>query len=163
MNRRVRPALVATVVALMLGGCTSAVDARVDARGDQVDAFAPYSKTESQERIRETERAVIALLPEHETLDVTQATDDNSLTCADGGVTWTGLATATTAGPPDMRALLQAVRHHWGSEPGYEVEDDETTDGAPMITLSGPYGEKYFIESWESTLDVLSFGPCVRR
>jgi hypothetical protein len=163
MSRRSLRALVAVVVVLTSGGCTSAVDARVDARGDQVDAFAPCSKTESQERIRETERAVIALLPQHETLDVTQAMDDNSLTCADGGVTWTGRATATTASPPDMRAMLKAVRDRWGSEPGFEVEDDETTDGAPSITLSGPYGERYFIEPWESTLDVFSFGPCVRR
>lgn len=128
-----------------------------------MSSFSPYSKSESQERIRETERAVIALLPEGETLDVTQATNDNSLTCADGGVTWTGLATATTTRPPDMLALLHAVRDRWGSESDFEIDDEELSDGARSIVLSGPYGERYFIDPWESRLDVRSFGPCVRR
>jgi hypothetical protein len=146
---------------LTMGGCTSHDD--IELEEDKMSTFSHYTKNESQERIRETERAVIALLPEGETLDVTQAADDNSLTCADGGVTWTGLATATTTGPPDMRALLHAVRGRWGSEPGFEIEDEELSDGARLITLSGPHGERYFIEPWESTLDVRSFGPCVRR
>lgn len=128
-----------------------------------MSTFSPYTKIESQERIRETERAVLALLPEGETLDVTQAMDDNSLTCADGGVTWTGLATATTTRPPDMRTLLRAVRDRWGSDSDFEIEDEELSDGATSIVLSGPHGERYFIDPWESTLDVRSFGPCVRR
>jgi hypothetical protein len=150
-------------MALSAGGCV--LGGRLEGQGPspKEDVMSPLSKAESQETIRRTELEILGLLPVLDVIGVEQAVDDNSLTCAPGGASWTGLATATTTAPPDTRALLDAVRKRWGAGSDFEITTEELSDGTLLIMLLSPRVGNYYVEAWESTLDVRSFGPCVRR
>jgi len=161
-SRILGSALAALTLTLTMGGCMTDDTSLRDDRGDDTVIF-PMSKEESQGLIWGVESEVVSLLPAGMVLEVKQATDDNSLTCAPGGVMWTGLTLAKTVTPPDPDELLAAIRARWGQESGYTVDVETMSDGAPLITLSGPRHDDYLIEAYGTTLEVRSFGPCVRR
>lgn len=162
-RRRVVPRTAAAFAAVLLAsGCASDGAGAVQRRLDDKTVF-PLTKEESQHLIWGIENDVVALLPEGTVLEVEQATDDNSLTCAPGAVVWTGLTIADTVAPADVDSLIEDIRARWADGTDYAVEVEEMSDGDRVITLSGARGDNYFIEAYGTTLEVRSFGPCVRR
>ena len=68
--------------------------------------------------------------------------------------------------PFDLVGPHQGLHHVPGDgadDTDYAVEVEEMSDDGRVITLSGARGDNYFIEAYGTTLEVRSFGPCVRR
>jgi hypothetical protein len=133
-------------------------------------SYQPIPKEDTGMRLSEakvitqaTELDVAQIIPAPLVRTVEQNDKGSLLSCSDGGSHWAGHVELTFVDQLDAVPILEAGASEWNAREGWGAEVDETADGAPRFTITGPGSSVYLMSL---SLDgrsahISSMSPCV--
>lgn len=117
---------------------------------------------EAKKQTQAMERKIAGFVPEEFTAKVDQLSRGSFLSCATGGIQWTGQTLVYFKGQPPVASVLQRIEDHWNGRDGYESSRENAGDGTLSVVISGQDSAAFLVGPVKSYqyLQLLSFSPC---